>query len=368
MFRRWRWWVVSAGVAALIATPGLVSRLPAGSPALAPAALLARVQSARTTPYAGYAEVTGGLSLPVAGDLASLTELLGGRTELRAWWRSASSWRVDAIDVVGERGVYRQGEHVWSWDYQDNRATRSHAGDPDSIRLPVAADTLPSLLGWRLLGDARAAEVTGLPSRRVAGRAADGLRLVPTQPYASVGRVDLWVDRASAVPLLVELVARGASAPSISTTFLDFEPRLPGLDETQFRAPEGARVRSASTFDLARLATRIPATAPPDRLIGLTRGRRLAEAGSVGVYGQGVTQLALSPMPRRLAASLRDQLARTPGAQRTGAGEALSVGALSLLLTTADRAGRAWLLSGTVTVSGLVTAAAELLADQAADR
>lgn len=362
MLRAWRWAVVAAGVSALVATPGLVARLPVaeGAPAADVGRLLARVQASRATPYAGYAEATGGLLLPVADQLTSLTELLGGRTQLRAWWRGATDWRVDSVGLFGERGVHRDRDRVWSWDYETNRATEATADLAGEVRLPAAADLLPAELGRRLLGGARSQEVSPLPARRVAGRAADGLRLRPTDPHSSVARVDVWADRASGVPLAVALYGRGATLPAMSTAFLDFSPRRPTAAETAFVPPATARVRSETTYDLSDVAARIPTVPPPDQLLGMARSTRLTESGSVGVYGRGVTELVVAPMPRRFGPDLREQLSRAPGVTDTEAGLGLAVGPLSLLVTPGDSTGRVWLLCGTVTPAALAKAAAEM--------
>src|SRR6478735_1330847 len=103
MARWWRWLVVLVAVGMLLATPPVLGLLPGRAAAIPAAELLARIGRSAGTPYSGYASATGGLSVPVTGELDSVTRLLGGRTLLRVWWRSASDWRVASRDTQGLR-------------------------------------------------------------------------------------------------------------------------------------------------------------------------------------------------------------------------------------------------------------------------
>src|SRR6476646_1250869 len=179
MVRRWRWLVVLLSGAVLVALPtvsGLLHpRLAGPMPA---ALLLQRIDGTATTPYSGYASATGGLALPRSGQWDSVGRMLRGTTRLRVWWRGDRDWRVDSVTATGEVGQHRTPVGLWTWDYEHNRATLATGGpgeDP-AVRLPAAADLLPPALAHRLLSGARPSEVSSLPSRWVAGRAAQGLR------------------------------------------------------------------------------------------------------------------------------------------------------------------------------------------------
>ena len=100
---------------------------------------------------------------------------------------------------------------------------------------------------------------------------------------------------------------------------------------------------------------------PPATLAGLPWNGRRRPDGAVGLYGRGVTALVAIPIPPSQAAEVRRQLATAPGIADTPQGLALSVGPVSLLLSQDDDTlATAWLLSGTVTVATLTTAAGEL--------
>ncbi len=55
-------------------------------------------------------------------------------------------------------------------------------------------------------------ELSRLPARRVAGRSAAGLRLVPADPASTIARVDVWADEASGLPLRVEVYGEDDTA------------------------------------------------------------------------------------------------------------------------------------------------------------
>lgn len=346
------------GVAVLVAAPSMIERLPVDESDVSAVDLLARVQSSTATPYSGYAEADGGIVLPVTDGLGGLPDLLGDTTNLRAWFRSPDSWRVDTVRFGGERDLYRAPTSLWRWDYEQNTAVRTPVPEP-SLRLPREADLLPPALGQRLLSEATADEVTRLPTRRIAGREAPGLRLVPNQPQSTVTEIDVWVDPDTGLPLQVDVLAAGAARPIVSTAFLDFSGASPDADIVRFVPPPGADVQQEGGTDIASLADRIDTGGLPTTLSGLDLQSRDGQ-GSVGIYGRGVTELIAAPIPRRQGRSLVEQLRTAPGAVVTGDGVALSIGPLNALVTGRDADGRRYLLSGTVTAQTLATAAQQL--------
>ncbi len=350
---------LTLGVAAV---PLVLRELPVGGAHPDPARLLVRIQAVKDAPYAGHAESTGSLTFPVSDQFEPVTSLFGGRTQLRVWWRSAQDWRVDTLDPTGERSLRVSGSGIWKWDYEDNRATRTTPEPDGTVRLPRADDGLAPALAGRLLSEATGAQASALPSRRVAGRPADGIRVRPGDHRSSVDRIDVWADRASGIPVAVDVYGRGSDRPALSSTFLAFSPTTPTARETQFSPPPSSRVRFGTRFDLVGAISRFTQAEPPAQLIGYARQEPLPGTGGIGVYGRGVTQLAVAPIPRRQAGSLGTQLQVAAGARQLPQGLTVSVGPIGLLLTKPDGAGRQWLLTGTVTPQGLQAAAAELLA------
>ena len=353
--------VVGAAVA-VSAVPLVLRVVPVPGAPPSSAHLLQRVLASRGAPYAGYAETTGALALPVADQFADAATLLGGRTQLRVWWRSDLDWRVDTLDAAGERSLRVGRTGSWLWDFEDSRATREPA-DPDGrVRLPRADDGLAPALAARLLAGTTPDQVSTLPSRRVAGRPADGMRVRPQDPRSSIDRIDVWADRASGIPVAVDIYGRSGSRAALSTTFLDFTPERPAEATTAFVPPPSARIRSGTRFDLVDAVATFSPARPPRQLFGYTRQPAAPGAEGVGLYGRGVTQVAVAGLPGRRARSLEQQLQLATGSRAVAAGTLVSVGPVSLLLTHPDRDGVQWLLTGTMIPDGLATAGDELLA------
>jgi hypothetical protein len=354
--------VVALGVAVLVSLPLAVGALPARSDATSVTDLLESVRRSGDQGYSGYVEAVGGLRLPLTDDFSSLTDLFGDRSRLRVWWRGEQDWRVDSVQATGETGLYRDGEGLWTWEYE--RGTALRTTDP-AVRLPRGADLEPAALGRRLLSEARPAELSRLPARRVADRSAAGLRLRPADGGSTVERVDVWVDRGTGVPLRVEVYGAGAGNPArpvVDTAYLDFSADRPAAGTTAFTPPYPGRVRRELNPDLAASINVFSPVVPPRELAGLPVRTRVEGLGSVGTYGSGLTVLVAVPLPGRVSRPLREQLSGTPGVTVTALGLELAVGPLSLLLT--DPAGRrGWLLTGTVDAATLDRAASEIAAN-----
>jgi outer membrane lipoprotein-sorting protein len=369
VLRTWRWAVLAFSVAVLVSLPTTVPLvLGAGGSSLTAATLLQKVQESGSVAYSGYAESTGGLALPVTSQFTSVADLFGSQTQMRVWWRSGLEWRVDTISVSGETDVHQVGSDVQTWEYEANQSTWTHQATVPAVRLPVAADLLPTTLASRLLSEATAAEVSRLPTRRIAGRDAVGLRLKPAQAASTIDQVDVWVDLSSGLALRVEVYGGGTEV--VSTQFLDFSTSRPSETVVAFTPPSGARVRQSTDADIAAAIDRLGNTRPPSTLAGIARNDALPAVGAIGVYGKGVTEFAATPLPRRTADGLRSQLAKTPGVVSDANGLSGSIGPLTLVLTPDTNqpggGGRfnntAWLLTGTVDVDTLNRAAAELVA------
>ena len=352
----WRWAVVALAVAVLVSLPTVIGALPARSSDLSATDLLARVKASGSVGHSGYAESVGGLQLPLTADFTALTSLLGDRTRIRSWWRSDEDWRVDAVQTTGEAGTYRDASGIWSWDYEQDTIVRT--SEP-TVRLPRVSDVEPAALARRLLSEARAADVSRIPSRRVAGRDAAGLRLRPSDNGTTIDRVDVWVDPVTGLALRVEIYGKDTPRPVLETAFLDFSARTPPPSDTRFTPAEPDRIRGETNPDLAAAINVFAPVTPPATLAGLPGRPGIIGLGSVGTYGSGLTLLVAVPMPGRISRPLRDQLAKTPGATATPEGIRIAVGPQSLLLTD-SRDRRSWLITGTVTAQTLDAAATQL--------
>lgn len=365
-----RWLAVLAGIGLLLALPSVVAALPAASSAISAADLLSRIQHSEQVGYSGYAESTGGLALPVTSQFTALSDLFGGNTQLRVWWRSDRDWRVDSIGLAGETDTHTEDLGAWTWNYESNTATFTEQPVTPEVRLPTDADLLPPQLARRLLSQATSAEASRLPSARIAGHNAAGLRIVPADPVSTISQVDVWADPATGLPLKVRAVGKGSSSPAISASFLDVQLGSPPAARTAFAIPAGATLHTNTGQDLATAIDRLGGAAPPSRLAGIARNGLLPALGSIGVYGRGVTEFVAVPLPVRIGYSLHSQLApvattqAVPGVPADPDGDSLQLtlnsGPLNLLLTPANQPGGPWLLVGTVSSDTLTKAASEL--------
>lgn len=352
-----RWLVVALGVLLLGSMPPVLAALPATESDASAAELLSAVRESDAVAFSGYAEAVGGLVLPVTEDFTDLVDLFGERARLRAWWAGPDDWRVDQLTATGETGVFHRAGASVLWDYEDSSATL--AADA-VVRLPRAADLLPSALGQRLLSEAVDEEVSRLPAERIAGRDALGLRLVPSDERTTIERVDVWVDPTTGVPLKVEVYGAGASIPAVRSRFLEFTPGVPDPEATGFITPPGVGLAFAEVIDVAEAANQFAPAVTPDELAGLTRRSGQISIGSLGQYGRGVTLLTAAPVWDRLSRPLRDQLEGTPGAVVDENGVYVSAGPIGVLLTPGSRERSSWLIAGTVDAAALAAAAAEV--------
>ena len=340
-----------AGGALLVAVPSAVAMLPVDGPPMTTAALLAKVRASGSVAWSGYGESRGTLDVPDVQQLGDLASLVGGTTRLRAWWRDRNDFRVDALSLVGETDVAQDATGSWTWSSADRRALRLDGTLP--VRLPQPGDLLAPILGARL---SRTSDVAASPLavRRVAGRAAVGVRLVPRHPgTTTVDAVDLWADPGTGLPLRVEVRAGGRVA--LTSLVLDLDLARPAAARTSFAPPRGVAVSRQDAPDLAALVDRFSPYALPSVLAGLTRTDAVRGLGSGGVatYGQGLGAFALVPLPRNVARDVTRSLASRAGI--------VSTPLINALVVRDGR--RTYLLAGTVPGSVLDRAASQLRLD-----
>lgn len=360
-----RWLLVAAGGAGLVGlgVAGDLLPVPAGDGDAD--ALRARILAAPPRPYVGYAESSGRVGLPPLPRLERTVELFTGTTRIRAFVAGPERWRVDELTPAGERGTYRIGGREYLWDFGAGQLTEVVGAADVPLRPPRAADLLPPELGRRLLGLAPADPVRALPPRRIAGRTAQGLRLTPADAETTIGRVDVWADPGSALPLRVEVAARvdpAVDVPLLATELRELALRTPAPPELVPPSPPGTATVQVAAADIGGALQNLHAPPPPDRLAG--RARVLgggAGLDAVGLYGNGLAGFALIPISHRLAHRAVDGAMAAGGTEiESPAGRAVRLPAslLSVLVRVA-RGGDA-LLVGTVAPVVLERALADL--------
>lgn len=361
-----RWAVVGAGVAALCLLPVAVAAWPVSTAArVEPVELRDRILASAAQPYDGYVETDGRLGLPDLPALAEVGGLLGGSSRLRTWYAGPESWRVAELATVGERDTYRVPSGVYTWDFERNLVTLV-TGDR-SVWLPGGADLVPPALARRLLG--ADGELRPLPSRRVAGLAAAGVRLVTTDPGTTVGRVDVWADPETGLPVQVEVAGRGAADPAFSSRFLQLRQDAPDPRLLLPRLPRTAGLTVTSNVELeSALAIALPGELP-GTLAGRPRSLVTVEDAVAGGYGTGFSTMLVVGLPGRFGGQTLDAAAAAGAPIPITGAEAYELRAslLTALVVHANHTEprreelHAWLLAGLVEPQLLRQAAAELV-------
>jgi hypothetical protein len=362
-----RWAFVGAGVAALCLLPVAVAAWPVSTAGqVNPAQLRDRILGSTDRPYDGYVETDGRLGLPDLPALAEVGGLLGGSTRLRTWYAGPEAWRVAELTTVGERDTYQTPTGLYTWDFERNLVTL--VTGERSVWLPGGADLVPPALARRLL--AADGELRPLPSRRVAGLTAAGVRLATTDPATTVGRVDVWADPETGLPLQVEVAGRGAAGPAFGTRFLQLRQDPPDRRLLLPNLPRTAGLTVTSNVELeAALAFALPGELP-GTLAGRPRSAVSVPGAVAGGYGTGFSTMVVVGLPGRFGGQTLDaaEAAGTPIPITGAEAYELRASLLTALVVHANHTEprreelHAWLLAGLVEPHLLRQGATELVA------
>ncbi len=324
------------------------------------AQLRTRILASARIAYQGYAESNIDLNLPRLPDLGNVVGLLDGSTDQYAWYRSPGLWRSDVLTSAGEEDTYQTSQGTFIWSYSSNLLTEVIGAQP--VRLPRAADLLPPALALRLLGFAGPADrVSRLPTQRVAGIDAAGLRLVPASAASTIGSVDIWADPVTGLPVQVEVFGKGTGPPVLTTRFLDLSLARPPLSTV---TPNPAPEVGYSTTALPNVAGVLNGFGPPlpGKLAGFSRVANPGGLADVAAYGSGFARFAVLPLPQRVGASALAAAGSAGATIRISGGTAVLVRtALLTVLLVQQPSGAVDLLAGAVTPGLLERAASQLL-------
>ncbi len=355
-----RWVVAAVAALVLVITPVAWRLRPVDAVDVPVTRLAAMMQASWQVGWSGVIESAGTVQIPQNDSFATLAQLLGQENELRVWWRAPDDYRVDRVRDAGETDLIRHHDTQISWIFESQTATISPTS---SVRLPNSYDVLPPVLARQLLQGARVDELSALPAARIAGVDAAGLRLTPGDDDTSLGRIDLWADPRTGLPLRVELYGRGAAKPALSTTFSEVDPTRPDARSTAFVPNPEMTINYDQSVDVAAAANAFAPVDLPPTLAGLST-RDGTDPGAVGIYGHGPTTLIVVPLRGSVAGPLRRQFAASAAAKQSSLGTSLAVGPVSVLLSARSSQsrgpGRSFLMTGTVTPEVLRQAASEL--------
>ena len=364
-----RWAVALTGTIAIGLLPSALAALPANGSGRTPRQTITAARASASISHEGFVETTGSLGLPDLPQLGEVAALLGGTTHARVWWRSPTAWRVDRVTPTGESDTYAWRGKLHTWDFESNRARTVLA--ESSVRLPRVDDLLPPQAARRVLaGVTRDDQLSALPAERIAGRSADGVRIVPVATDTTVGRIDLYVDSASGLPLSLLLYPRGSSNAALSSRFLDVRLGRPDSGVLTPRIPQRVPNEPVTVPDLAAAIDVFAPFELPDRLGSFERSRDLVSLGGTVTYGVGLARFIVLPLPPELGRSALTAATEGGGVQLTvSGGSAVQIGTPLLNAVIAhseqesgpslDRRGRSYLIAGLVghdTLTAAVTA------------
>lgn len=354
--RMLRWALVAAAAALLAALPTIVANRPTANATVSVAAVL----GSATQPYSGYVRAQAELGLPSLPALGDVTSLLSGTTDIRAWYQAPDDNRVDVVDTVGERDVYQTPGGTFTWDYGTNLLTEITGEQP--VRLPRAGDLLPPDLARRVLAMDPVDSVVPLPTRRVAGIDAAGLRLRPKDPATTVEQVDIWADPANGLPLRVEITARGGTRPILESQFMDITLGPPAAADLRPPAQPVSRAAAPEVLEALNTIGRLPL---PATLAGYQRQPQLNGLPGVGRYGAGLATFVVLPLPRDVGSSAVDTALKAGAAKvpvSRGRAVAIQIPLLTVMIEQVADPRRTYLVAGFVNRTVLDEAATQLAA------
>jgi hypothetical protein len=356
--------VVLAGVAVLCCVPALVSALPAGVPALSASQLEHRILGSQNLSFAGYAESDADFGLPAFPAFSTVTPLLDGVTRMRVWQASPDYWRVDTLSDAGENDTYQAGDNAYVWDSGEQLLT-GIAGR-QAVRLPRAADLTPEALSVRIINAAGpTADLRPLAARRVAGRGAAGLAVIPASRESTIGQADIWADPATGLPLLVEVYGRGAATPALTSAFLQASPWKPDQGILTPQLGPGTGFTSTTPANFAGVLKNLDDEVLPRSLGGLPRQPSPPGFSQIGIYGGGLATFAVLTFRRGTGTQLLAGALDAGAAPLTvpdGTGVAASAPLVNLVLMHPYASPDTFLLVGLVSKDALEQAATVLAA------
>jgi hypothetical protein len=353
---------VLTGIAVLCCLPVLASALPASVQKLTPRQLEDRILGSQRMSFSGYAESNATFGLPPLPAFSSVTPLLDGVTRMRVWQASPDRWRVDTLSDAGENDAYQAGSNAFVWDSGEQLLTGIYG--PQVIRLPRAADLVPSALAVRIINEAGpGAKLSLLPPRRVAGESAAGLEITPTSPQSTVARADVWASPGSGLPLLVEVFNRGSARPALETQFLQAGPWTPDASVLAPQRGPGTGFTATTPADFAGVLKNLDDEALPAGLAGFAR--QPSPVPQIGVYGSGLTAFAVLAFRRGTGGQLLSNAldaGAAPLRYDDGTGAVASAPLVNLVLVHPYRSPDTFLLVGLVSKTALERAGAALAA------
>ena len=263
-------------------------------PSRTPVQLLAAVNSARVLPpMTAVVQESAALGIPSlpnvgSGDPLSALSWLSGSHTVKIWYADPAHVRIAVPVQLGESDVRRDGRDVWYWNSKTNQATHlvlpagaatAPQGNGATITPPVPD---PQQLAKQVLAAVGPTTKVGLQQNvSIAGHQAYQISLAPKDSRSLIGEIRIAIDAQRALPLRVQIFARGSSSPAFQVGFTSLQFGTPAAGNFAFTAPPGAKVKTVT----------VPAGAAPGLLRGLPLGVIGAGGALAGVPGHGVFRI-----------------------------------------------------------------------------
>ena len=270
-------WGVPAGAVALTGVVGAGFAMSGAQaapslPSRTPVQLLAAVDSARVLPpMTAVVQESAALGIPSlptvgSGDPLSALSWLSGSHTAQIWYADPAHVRIAVPVQLGESDVRRDGRDVWYWNSKTNQATHvvlpagaATAPQGSSSTFTPAAPT-PQQVATQALAAVGPTTKVGLQQNvSIAGQPAYQISLAPKDSRSLIGEIRIAIDAQRALPLRVQILARGSSSPAFEVGFTSLQFGTPGASNFAFTAPPGAKVKTIT----------VPAGAGPGMLSGL---------------------------------------------------------------------------------------------------
>ena len=281
-----RWGVPAGAVAmtgAVVAGFAMTGARAAPSlPSRTPVQLLAAVNSARVLPpMTAVVQESAALGIPNlpnvgARDPLSALSWLSGTHTVKIWYADPAHVRIAVPVQLGESDVRRDGRNVWYWNSQANQATHlvlpagAATAPQGGISTVTPTPPTPQQLAKQALAAIGPTTKVGLQqSVSIAGQPAYQISLAPKDSRSLIGEIRIAIDAQRALPLRVQIFARGSSSPAFQVGFTSLQFGTPAAGNFAFTAPPGAKVKTVT----------VPAGAAPGLLRGLPLGIGGALAG-----------------------------------------------------------------------------------------
>ncbi|MGH8794663.1 MAG: LolA family protein [Stackebrandtia sp.] len=244
---------IGAVAVAVAAGAGIVSaNSSADLPDRSAAELLVDIQNSDIDGLSGTVVQTAELGLPDLGEAGSdAAELADGSKTMRLWYAAPDQARIALMGDLGESDVIRNGEDMWMWNSESDKAVHYTLPEGAAER-PLWPP--PDLVGANPVEAAEAAlqavgestEVTTDGSAEVADRDAYELTLRPKGDDSLIGEVSLAVDAETGVPLRTRVYAADANEPAFEIAFTRVEFNVPDAENFTFTAPSGVEVEEGN--------------------------------------------------------------------------------------------------------------------------